>query len=122
MGHGAMDYVANPFSAHIEERDGRVVVVVIGELDLDSTAPFSEVLDPLLEDGPSEVLVDASGLSFIDSSGVAALVNAQNRLAKRGAHLTVRSPRPQAQQVFAITNLVEFLQVVAEERPDDTPP
>jgi anti-sigma B factor antagonist len=99
------------FSATLESLNGNVVVVLLGELDLDTAPDLAGALDPLLDDGPPEVIVECSGLGFIDSSGLAVLVAAQKRLQSRGAHLAVRSPKPQALKIFAAVGLTEFLNV-----------
>jgi anti-sigma B factor antagonist len=109
-----MDSSSNLFSATLETLNGTAVVVLLGELDLDTASELARTLDPLLDDGPGEVIVECSGLGFIDSSGIAVLVAAQNRLRGRGAHLTIRLPKPHALKVFATVGLIEFLNVETE--------
>jgi anti-sigma B factor antagonist len=107
----AMDSSSNSFSATLESLNGNAVVALLGELDLDSAPELARVLDPLLDDGPPEVIVECSGLGFIDSSGIAVLVAAQNRLQSRGANLTVRSLKPHLLRTLAIVGLIDFLHV-----------
>lgn len=109
-----MDSSSNSFSATLESLNGKAVVVLLGELDLDSASVLARALDPLLDEGPPEVVVECSGLGFIDSSGLAVLVAAQNRLQSRGAHLTIRSLKPHALKTFAIVGLIDFLHVETE--------
>jgi anti-sigma B factor antagonist len=106
-----MDASPDLFAATLERVDGNSIVVLVGELDLDTAPELARVLDPLLDDGPSEVLVECSDLSFIDSSGIAVLVAAQMRLKGRGAHLALRSLTPHAMKTFATVGLTEFLDV-----------
>lgn len=117
----AMDgWSSTPFSAALQSLDGSAVIVLIGELDMDTVPELAGVLDPLVENGPSEVVLDFSGLSFIDSSGIAILVGAQNRLRDQGRRLVVRSPRSQAVRVLEITGLSGFVGVEVQplgERP-----
>jgi anti-sigma B factor antagonist len=109
-----MDSSSNSFSATLETINRTAVVVLLGELDLDTASELARALDPLLDDGPAELIVECSGLGFIDSSGIAVLVAAQNRLQSRGAHLTIRSPKPHALKIFATVGLIEFLHVETE--------
>jgi anti-anti-sigma factor len=109
-----MDASANSFSAILESLNGSAVVVLLGELDLDTGPEFSGVLDPLLDNGPTEVIVGCAGLSFIDSSGIAVLVSAQKRLHGRGGHLTVHSARPHVLKLLTTTGLIDFLHVDIE--------
>lgn len=61
--------------------DGTPVLVVSGELDIAGVDEFVEYGEKLLRSGAPVVAVDLSDLSFIDSSGIGALV----RLGKSAA-------------------------------------
>jgi anti-anti-sigma factor len=100
---------STPFSAALQSLDGNAVVVLVGELDMDTAPQLVRVLDPLLEAGPAEIVLDFSGVTFIDSSGIAVLVGAQNHLDAQERHLRVQAPRPQALRVFEITGLSGFM-------------
>ena len=67
----------------LQEQDGAVVVAVSGEVDL-STSP--KVRDALLDcvARGSAVVVDLSGVAYIDSSGVASLVEAYQAAKSKG--------------------------------------
>jgi anti-anti-sigma factor len=93
-----------PFSATVAHVDGSAVVTLVGELDVESATE-------LAESGPAEVVVDCSHLDFIDSSGLAVLITAQERLRMRARNLSVRSPNPVVARVFAVTNLSEYFGV-----------
>jgi anti-anti-sigma factor len=102
------------FSAVLQGLDGTALVVLLGDLDMDTATELIRVLEPLVENGPSEIVLDFSGLSFIDSSGLAVLVRAQNRLRGQGRHLTIQSPRAQALRVLEVTNLSGLMGVHTE--------
>jgi len=106
-----MDASPESFTATLERVDGKAIVVLVGELDLDTAPELARVLEPVLDDGPPEVLIECSDLSFIDSSGIAVLVAAQMRLKGRGAYLALRSLTPHAMKIFATVGLTEFLNV-----------
>jgi anti-sigma B factor antagonist len=57
------------------------------------------------------LVVDASRLAFIDSSGLAVLVSIQNRLHEQGRRLVLRSVKPGVRRVLEMTNLSDFLNV-----------
>jgi anti-sigma B factor antagonist len=106
-----MEPPTDSFSATVSDFGGEAVVVVVGELDMATAPELARVLEPLLADGPTEIIVDFSGVSFMDSSGLAAMVRFQERLRERSRYLTVRSARPQALRVFQVIGLMEFLRV-----------
>ena len=107
-----------PFSATVVGLNGVADVLLLGELDIDTASELRAVLDPLVENGPGEIVLDCNGLSFIDSSGIAALISAQKRLGSKGRRLVLRSPRPMIVKVLEVTDLIDFLNVETNERID----
>jgi anti-anti-sigma factor len=80
-----------------------------------ATVPeLTGVLGQFVDRGPKEVVLDFSGLSFVDSSGISALVDAQHRLSERGRQLSIHAARPGAVRVFEIAGLLDFLRVQTE--------
>jgi anti-anti-sigma factor len=84
------------FEARID-RDG--VVWLSGELDLASADRFSEVASTAL-DGQREFVVDLSGLSFLDSTGIRAMLALAART-DRG--VVLRDPPPNVRRILEIT-------------------
>lgn len=82
------------------------VVSVAGEVDADNSDEFGSSLLDVPADS-EVVLVDLSGLSFIDSSGISELVRAGEKLKSRGQKLTVRHPSDAVRRVLDITGLLE---------------
>lgn len=78
-----------------------------GELDL-STAPELEgPLEQALESGEGSVLIDLSECEFIDSTGIALIVRAWQRLAggENGRALVICTENDQVRRVLDITGL-----------------
>jgi anti-sigma B factor antagonist len=97
-----------PFEVNVGDLEHGVrTVAVRGELDL-STAPELEgPLDEVLEDGAGSVLIDLSSCEFIDSTGIALIVRAWQRLdgAGDGRSLVICSQNEQVRRVLEITGL-----------------
>lgn len=94
---------------HIEDSSGTAIVVLSGELDL-STVPLME--SPLYEQVRQRpaVVIDLSELSFIDSSGIAALIKAFHN--SNGTRMNVAvGPGSQVERVFGIARIAEALPV-----------
>lgn len=104
-----MSVPAEGFSAEVLGLDDDTVVYLTGELDMATAPELTGVLDPLIAHGPREVVLDFSGLSFIDSSGIATLVDSQQRLSEQERRLSIRGARRGAVRVFEIAGLVDFL-------------
>ena len=58
-----------------------------GEIDLASREELVRRLDVMVRFSGDDLAIDCRGLTFMDSSGVAALVEAQNRLGDQGRRL-----------------------------------
>ena len=86
--------------------DGLVVATLAGELDLDRA---DDVRDSLARAAGSTdcryLRVDVSGLAFIDSYGLGALVSARNSAAAAGVTLTLAEPSPPVRKAVRITGL-----------------
>jgi anti-sigma B factor antagonist len=83
--------------------NGSSVVALAGELDL-STIPRMEpaLLEQIRQ--RTAVLVDLTGLSFIDSSGIGVLIQAFRESNGNPMHVVV-GPGSQVEQVFQITGV-----------------
>jgi len=67
--------------------DGVYVVSVAGEVDLYSAPDLLGALRDLAEDDAQHVVVDVTGTSFIDSTGLGVLIAATKMLRLRGGDL-----------------------------------
>jgi anti-sigma B factor antagonist len=88
--------------------DPAPVLVVTGELDVYEAPAFRNELFAVIDEGHDRVVVDCAGMAFIDSAGVAAMVEAQRRLAGRSGELVLRGVRPAARRIFEITDLAQL--------------
>jgi anti-sigma B factor antagonist len=94
-----------------EERDGLAHVALKGELDLSTVGKLEDEL-LRLEGGPRLVVIDMSQLSFLDSTGLRAVVTADERAREAGRRLVIVRGPDAVQRVFAITRLEERLEMV----------
>ena len=94
------------------ERDDGVCVIAEGELDL-STAPLLEAAILAAEAAsPATITVDIDGVTFIDSTGLRALIEAQLRSQQDSNRLRLTRGSPQAQRLFALAAVDQLLPFV----------
>lgn len=90
--------------------DGDAVIVVLaGELDLAMADPVRTALACAMSQSRERLIVDLSGVTFIDSSGLHIILDAYKLCRDGGPRLTIRPGPPCVQQVFEVTNLVDYL-------------
>jgi anti-sigma B factor antagonist len=94
------------------ECDGRVVVVLRGELDVTEAASVAAALTEVAA-RERQIIVDLAGLEFIDSSGLAALVRVRKHARHAGGDLLLAAPQQQVLRVLAVTRLIEVFSVHA---------
>ncbi|GGM70573.1 anti-sigma-B factor antagonist [Thermopolyspora flexuosa] len=84
---------------------GNAVMTIVGEIDLYTAPRLQAEFARLLEDGPSRVVIDMSGVEFCDSTGMNVLLSALKRLRERGGGLEVAAPRPAVRKILQVTGL-----------------
>ncbi len=87
---------------------GRRTVKVSGEVDL-ATAPELEAqVDPVLDGASAGVALDLEALTFIDSSGLRALVALAKDAQSRGVAFSLENVPRHAQRVLELTGLADW--------------
>jgi len=97
-------------SFEIDRADGIGVVRPKGRLTMASAPQFSRTVSDLVESGCSRIVVDLSQTSFIDSSGLGALVASLKTTRKAGGDLRLAATTEQIDTVLQLTNLNRVLQ------------
>lgn len=85
--------------------DDGIVVQVAGEIDLVSSPQLRVELMELVDAGHDRLVVDLSGVPFMDSSGVATLVEALQRQRHASRQLVLCGLQPKVRSIFEISRL-----------------
>ncbi|HEV2888258.1 MAG TPA: STAS domain-containing protein [Jatrophihabitans sp.] len=89
------------------------VLEVHGEVDVHSASQLADRLVQIIDSGQQSVVVDLSRLSFIDSTGLGALVAARNRAQQTGAALRLVCTSERMLKLFRITGLDAVFEIYA---------
>ena len=81
----------------------------MGAVDIYSAPKLHEALELMAEDGERDVIVDMRELTFLDSSGVAALVRAFKQLRAAGRRLVLANVPPVAWPALDIGGLSQIV-------------
>lgn len=99
-------------SVHVTAGPGRAEFALAGEMDADTAVQFLQVLDRC-EIGLAElVVVDLSALSYLDSSGIAALVQVARRVSRSGGRAVFTDPSEWVWRVLEMMRLNDVITVV----------
>jgi anti-sigma B factor antagonist len=85
-------------------------VLATGEIDLVSGDRFRRCLQSCVDGGGLQIAVDMSGVSFVDSSGLKALIMTKNSLPATG-RLVVRNPSPVVRSLLSLSGIDQVLAV-----------
>lgn len=95
----------------INKTSTRTLVSITGELDYHTAPAFQEAVLPLLRDGRA-VTADLNGVTFIDSSGLGALINARRHAERLGAAFLLAAVPPTLAVRLEHTGLNRYLSVI----------
>jgi anti-anti-sigma factor len=106
--------VGNSFRVDLSRQGSCIIASAFGEIDLATAPALVEAIESELgRSTPARLVIDLSEVSFLDSSGLNALVRLQKLLEDRAIALRLVIPSGHVvRQVFEITSLTEPLSVV----------
>ena len=87
------------------------IIPLEGEIDLHESPNVRENLRPLIEAKAPRIYVDLSEVSYIDSSGLAVLIDAMQRIANYGGKFGLIGIRPAVRTVLEIARLDQIFRV-----------
>ncbi|MFN8125011.1 MAG: STAS domain-containing protein [Candidatus Nanopelagicales bacterium] len=85
------------------------VVAVTGELDVYTAPELETALNDLIGQGRSDLVIDLSGVDFLDSTGLGVMVKALKWAREAGGGLRVVATQERITKVFTITGLDEVM-------------
>lgn len=93
--------------AHPSDDEGTISVAISGELDISNAEVLRKQFEPILALLPATLIIDIAELTFMDSSGIALLV----QLATRIDSITLRNASPLIRRVLEATGVTTLLGV-----------
>jgi anti-sigma B factor antagonist len=101
-------------SLETREEGDQVCIAVEGELDLSSALTFDEEVRRAEERQPETLVIDLSGLRFLDSTGLRLIMSAQARARKRGMRLAIVEGGDAVKRIFRLAGVNRSLDIVSE--------
>ena len=98
------------WSSRLELRDGTRIVLLSGDIDLTGADQVRRLLiGELDQPGSAHVVADLSGVPFLDSAGLGALISAYNHAEELGQRFSVREPQHTTRRIMEIAGVLELL-------------
>ena len=104
------------FSATIRQVGHVSVVEVTGKLTSFESGALRDSIAQLLKEGRKQILLNLSGLVYLDSSGIGDLVHTYMSVIKRGGEMKVVGLTDKVEEILKITHLYQVFQEFQDER------
>ena len=96
--------------------NGEIVVLVIsGEIDLYNAPEIKDTINQLTEEQKYNVIINLEKVSYIDSSGIGALISSLSSLKKYQGGLKIINVYASVRKVFELTKLTSFFEIFDSE-------
>ena len=100
---------------NINLKDGISICKADGEIDINTAPQFKKAFDRLIKEKGAKVIINMEKVGYIDSSGLATLVELLKNFRKNGARLKLVSLSPKVKSLFEITKLEKLFDILEKE-------
>ncbi len=97
-------------TAELAQHGNTLIAKLSGELDLLTAPSFRTQVDGALDAaGPRNLILELSQLSFVDSSGLGAILGRYKAVTQLGGRMLLVTPQPQVQRIFTLSGLFKIM-------------
>ena len=89
----------------IQEKDGKTMVTVTGELDTNTSPKFQADIAPLMTREGLDVELDLEGLEYISSKALRIIISLQQAVVANKGTVRITKVSPSVREVFDMTGL-----------------
>jgi anti-sigma B factor antagonist len=98
-----------------ESQPQTAILALEGEVDLHRSPEVKETLEPLIAKKVPRILVDFSAVTYIDSSGLATMIETLQRIQSYGGKFAMFGLRESVKAVFEIARLDQIFRLFPDE-------
>jgi anti-sigma B factor antagonist len=92
-------------------RDGVAVIALSGEADVYTSPRIKQEIVDLLNNGTHKIVVDLSGVEYLDSTGLGVLIGGLKRARERDGDLKLVCDNSRILRIFEITGLTKIFDI-----------
>lgn len=100
---------------NIEEKNGITVYRVAGDIDINTSPEVKRSFDAAIKDKKEKIVVNLKDVGYVDSSGLATLVEILKNLRGYGGKIKLTNLSPKVMGLFEITKLNKLFDISGEE-------
>ncbi|MEK6794446.1 MAG: STAS domain-containing protein [Spirochaetota bacterium] len=94
---------------------GVIILDIKGEIDLYNAPDIKDNIKTQIDKGKKKIIINLKGVSYIDSSGIGALISSLSNLKKVGGGLKIIHVYDSVKKVFELTKLTSFFEIYNNE-------
>lgn len=88
-----------------------VVVIALGDIDMLTAPVLGGTLSAIVDEGHRDVVLDLTGVAFMDAAGLGIVASTTARLHAAGGMFAVRSPGPMVRQLLDLTDFGGLVEI-----------
>lgn len=88
-------------------------IEVEGEIDIHTASRVKEAVDKVIDSAVRQIVMDLSGVTYIDSSGLVVLISTLKRMQEINGEVMFVCTHPHIVKIFDITGLSQVLKIFA---------
>lgn len=85
--------------------DNISILKISGDITLYNAGELKQKINQLMSEGVLRIVLDLSGVAFIDSSGIGAMISVKTLLKKKGGDIKLSNAGDTVKSVFTLTRL-----------------
>jgi stage II sporulation protein AA (anti-sigma F factor antagonist) len=95
-----------------ENRDNKLIVYMVGELDHHSAEDVRNKIDDRLDrDNITKLIMDFSGVTFMDSSGIGVVIGRYKKLSFKKGCICITSVRDSVKRIFELSGMFKIIKL-----------
>jgi len=102
-------------AVRIDLKNNLTVCHIDGEIDINSSPTIKKSFDKLISQKTPKIVINLSKVTYVDSSGLATLVEMLKNMRSYGGKMRLASMSPKIKSLFEITKLEKLFEIMADE-------
>jgi anti-anti-sigma factor len=106
----------HPFEAKLRQESGKTVIDLAGEINAFAAEDLNEIYAQAEATGTRDILLNFIDVDYINSTGIALIVNMLSRARKSNRRLVLCCLSEHYMEIFQITRLADYMEIYPDEQ------